>query len=266
VEAYTDQLEPEDQDAVIWRFMEMWKFRDMMVNGELYFSRADRFNDESEGLPPEEYLPILGLNPLDLRDRQELDHSIGSAAQFREAFYISCWHLLRDETCKMWEEYGEDGVAICSRYRLLKFALDAIGDRAFLGLVRYGSKHLTGWNLFRFITTKQLKYAEEREVRALLWIMDPLAGINRHFDSENRAHSRPLTSPPPDRVLDAHRRRVDLQTLVTGIVVTPWASSTTFDEINQLVRNNGYAIPVHPSELTRYRELLPCAPAVFHKG
>ena len=256
VEAYPDQLEPENPDAVIWRFMKMEKFRDLLATGELYFCRADLFPDESEGLAPEEYLPMLGLNPLDLRDRQELDHHIGSDAQFRESFYISCWHLLRDETCKMWKEYGDDGVAICSRYRLLKSALDAMRDRAFLGLVRYGSNHLTGWNLFRFITTKRMEYANEGEVRALLWITDPLAGINRHFDTDNRAHSRPLT-PPPDRVLKGHRRRVDLQALVTGIVVTPWASSTTFDEINQLVRNNGYAIPVQPSELTRYREFLP---------
>src|SRR5438552_16203787 len=111
----------------------------------------------------------------------------------------------------------EDGVAICSRYRLLKSALDAMADRAYLGLVRYGSKHLTGWNLFRFITTKRMKYADEQEVRAFLWIGDPLAGINRHFDGENRAHPRPL-APPPDRVLKGHRRRVDLQALVTEIV------------------------------------------------
>lgn len=130
-----------------------------------------------------------------------------------------------------------------------------LGEKS--GLVRYGSKHLTGWNVLRFITTKRMEFEDEREVRALLWIMDPLAGINRHFDTENRPHSRPLTPPPPDRVLDAYRRRVDLQALVTEIVVTPWASSRTLDEINQLVKNIGYAIPVEPSELTRYRAFLP---------
>jgi len=189
-------------------------------------------------------------------DRQTLNHHIGSGAQFRESFYISCWHLFRDETDKMWKEYGTDGVAICSRYRLLKAALDAVADRSFLGLVRYGAKHLRGFNLFRFIMTKRAAYEDEREVRAMLWIMDPFAGINRHFDIDNRTHPRPLT-PPPDRVLRGHRRRVDLQALITEIVVTPWASPATFDEVNRLASNNGYAIPVRPSGLTRYRELLP---------
>ena len=256
IEAYPDQQEPQDDDAVIWRFMSLEKFRDLITTRELYFCRADLFSDEREGLPPEEYMHVLGLNPFDLLDRQKLVDSIGCMAQFREAYYINCWHLFREETCKMWEEYGKDGVAVCSRYRLLKSALDAMGDRAYLGIVRYGSKHLTGWNTLRFITTKRMKYADEQEVRAFLWITDPYAGINRHIDIDNRAHPRPLT-PPPDRVLKGHRRAVDLLTLVTEIVVTPWASSTTFDEIDRLAKSCGSAISVRPSALARFRELLP---------
>jgi hypothetical protein len=210
METYPDQLEPENQDAVIWGFMNMKKLRDLVGTGELYFCRADLFHDDSEGLPPENYKPFPELNPLDLRDRQQITDSIGNVAQFREASYVNCWHLFREETCKMWKEYGEDGVAICSRYRLLKSALDSMNDRAFIGLVRYGSKHMTGWNLSRFITTKRIEYADEQEVRAWLWIIDAYAGGNRHFDSDNRAHTRPLTPPPPDRVPDGHRRRVGL--------------------------------------------------------
>lgn len=260
VESYVDQLEPENQDAVIWRFVNMEKFRDLITTGELYFCRSDLFpNDEKEGLALEEYLPmILGLDPRDLRDRQELNHHIGCHAQFREAYFISCWHLFREETSKMWKQYGEDGVAICSRYRLLRSALDSVTDRASLGLVRYGVEHLLDkkFNTFQFIMTKRPQYADDKEVRAALWIMDPHAGINRHFDLENRAHPRPLTPPPPT-VLNGHRRKVDLEALVTEIVVTPWASSTTLDEIIQLVRTNGYAIPVLPSALAAFRKFLP---------
>ncbi|MCU1240609.1 MAG: hypothetical protein JWO71_1335 [Candidatus Acidoferrum typicum] len=258
VETYVGQLQPEDQDAVIWRFVNMKKFRDLVDTQELYFCRADLFSqDETEGLPPENYKPFPHLNPLDLNDRRQIDDSIGSVAQDREAFYINCWHLFREETCKMWEQYGKDGVAICSRYRLLKTELYAMKDRAFIGLVKYGSAHMEGWNLFRFITHKRKEYAAEQEVRAWLWIIEPHASGSRHFDSDNRVYTRPLT-PPPDHVLKGHRRKISLQALVTGIVVTPWASSTTFEEIRTLVENKGYTIPVQPSALTRYREFLPC--------
>jgi hypothetical protein len=258
IETYPDQLEPTNPDTVIWRFMKMERFSDLMKSGELYFCRADKFTDEHEGLPPEQYLYYsFDLNPLLLTDRRKLDDHLGNLAQFRESFYISCWHLFRSETDKMWNEYGDDGVAICSSYSLLRSALDAMGEQAYLGLVRYGAKHLRRYNLFSFIMTKRIEFEAEQEVRAMLWIRDSHATINRHIDAQNRPHRLPLTPPPPDRVFEGHRRRVDLQALITQIVVTPWASPATFDEVNRLVNSSGYAIPVQPSGLARYRELLP---------
>jgi hypothetical protein len=234
-------------------------FAHCLHTAELYFCRADLFaNDEREGLPPEECLSALGLNPFDINERQHLINHIGCDAQFREGFYVSCWHLFREETSKMWKEYGDQGVAITSRYRLLKSALSTMGDRAYIGLVRYGSANLRGarWNLFRFITTKRVQYVSEQEVRAFLWIMDPLASINRHFDPNNRVHPLPLT-PPPSYVQKGERRKVDLQSLLTSIVISPWACSKTADEISRLVKENGYMIPVKHSELSRYVGLLP---------
>jgi hypothetical protein len=43
IETYPDQLEPENQDAVIWRFISMAKFQNLIETGELYFCRADLF-------------------------------------------------------------------------------------------------------------------------------------------------------------------------------------------------------------------------------
>jgi hypothetical protein len=258
IETYPDQLEPENHDAVIWRFLNMHKFRDFMTTEELYFCRADLFTDAREGLPPEEYLATFGLNPYDLNDRRELLNQIGSDAQFREGFYVNCWHLLSDETCQMWREYGNEGVAIVSRYQLLKSVLDAMSDRAYIGLVRYGAQHLIGKraNLFRYMTTKRTEYAHEREVRAFLWVPDPHAGINRHYDADDQVYPIPLT-PPPSYVLRGQRRKVDLRTLLTGIVVSPWASSTTFGEVARLIRDSSLTISVQQSELTRYAHLLP---------
>jgi hypothetical protein len=48
VVSYYSQKEPA-ADAVIWRFMDLRKFRDLMASEELYFRRADLFDDETEG-------------------------------------------------------------------------------------------------------------------------------------------------------------------------------------------------------------------------
>lgn len=47
VDAYSDQLVPENQDPVIWRFMNMRK----KATGELYFHRADLSRVPSLGGP-----------------------------------------------------------------------------------------------------------------------------------------------------------------------------------------------------------------------
>jgi len=236
--------------------MNMEKFENLIKTAELYFCRADLFEDDREGLPPEGHHPSPNLNPLDLLDRRTIDNAVGAVAQLREGFYVNCWHLLREETCRMWETYGADGVAICSRYSLLKSELGGMSDHSCLGLVRYGFQNVARWNLFRFVFTKRMEFADENEVRALLWLTHPHAATNRHIDADNRVHPRPLT-PPPDSVPDGVRRKVDLRALVTQIVVSPWASSTIFDEITQLVRSGGYEFPVVTSDLARYRQFLP---------
>jgi hypothetical protein len=186
-----------------------------------------------------------------------LNH-IGSDAQFREGFYVSCWHLFRDESCEMWKEYGREGVAITSRYQLLKSALDTMSDRTYIGLVQYDAKPMLGQraNLFRYITTKRSKYAYEQEVRAFLWVPDQFAGGNRHYGEDGQVHPLPLTPPPP-HVPKGQRRRINVQSLVREVIVSPWASSATLNQVQDLVRNIGCRIPVRQSELARFAALLP---------
>jgi hypothetical protein len=260
---YPDQLEPRNQEVEIWRFMKFERLSDLITSGELYFCRSDLFdNDQREDLPPEELLATLGLHPLDVNDRRTLALTIGTLAQNRESFYVSCWHLFREETLRMWQEYGRNGVAICSRYSLLKSTLSKFDDQSYVGLVRYGAQHLVrrqlegqAWNLFRLITHKRVKFAHECEVRAFLWLPQYL-GDDRHIDDQNRVYPYPLTPPPP-RVPNGLRRKVDLQALITKIVVSPWASPTAIDEITRLVKDHALNTVIEQSGLTQHLQLLP---------
>ena len=249
---YTNRLEPAE-DAVIWRYMDLRKFRDLMASEELYFRRADMFTDKSEGLPPEQYAArVLRLDPYDIRDRVSLNNHLGSLAQHRESYYISCWYLYGEETLDMWEQYGHDGVAVCSRYGFLKAALDGLPDDAHLGLVQYGTEHLRNtFNALEFITTKQSRYSLDREVRAFLTVYDPLAGGNRHIDLNNFAHPAPLDmNPRHSWVPDCKRRRIDLRSLITDVVISPWAEPDAVDEIKLWVKHRAFPPSVKDSELT----------------
>jgi hypothetical protein len=232
--------------------MDLRKFRDLMASEELYFRRADLFADKSEGLPPEQYARrVLGLDPYDIRDRVSLNHHLGSLAQHRECYYVSCWHLFRQEELNMWEQYGHDGVAVCSRNGLLKSALDGMIDKTHLGLVRYGTDHLANtFNAIEFITTKQVRYSPEREVRAWLTVIDPLAGGNRHIDLNNFPHPVPLeVNPRHSWVPEFTRRRIDLRSLVTDVVISPWAEADAVEEIELWVQLKGFPASSRHSDL-----------------
>jgi hypothetical protein len=157
----------------------------------------------------------------------------------------------------MWEDYAKEGVAVTSRYSLLKVALEACPDRAFLGLVRYDSYENAGRNILRLISTKRRLYSDEQEVRALLWLTQHVnGGMNRHFDEDNYPHPLPLTSPPSS-VPEGVMVDVDLASLVTGVVVSPWAAETTLVDVERRLREKRLTMPVLPSDLTRFKALLP---------
>jgi hypothetical protein len=247
---YVNRVEP-SEDAVIWRFMDLRKFRDLMASEELYFRRADLFSDKSEGLPPEEYARrVLGLDPYDINDRVRLNDHLGFLAQNRESYYISCWHLYRQETLDMWEQYGHDGVAVCSCFGMLKSALNGLLDEACAGLVRYGTDHLANtFNALEFITTKRIQYSQDCELRTWLTVIDPLAGGNRHFDLNNFPHPVPLALNPRNSwVPECKRRRIDLRSVITDVFISPWAEQDAVEEIKLWAKSK--AFPVKHSELT----------------
>lgn len=256
LQPYFDNLEPDTPDVEIWRFLPFVFFEDLMANDELHFCRADLFKqDENEGIPPEHYIRrVMGLQRYVLKDERELSHQIGSLAQSREAFYVNCWHLYRHETVEMWKDFAKDGVAIRSPYDKLKSIMDGMLDTAYLGLMRYGEERLnqTGRiNVLQFINTKRKCFEGECEVRAILWCPDPLAGGNRHFDANNFPHSRPL--PENSRhhwVHEFKRRRIDLKDLITGIVVSPWATKEVVEAVKLWVQVKNHLYEVRQSNLT----------------
>ena len=205
----------------------------------------------------------FGLDLYDIKDQVSLSNHLGSLAQSREMHFISCWYLFDKEDLAMWELYGHDGVAICTQYNLLKSALAGLIDDTHLGLIHYGTAHLTDrFNALEFITTKQESYRLECEVRALLTCSNPLEGGNRHLDLNGFPHREPLEMNPRRAwVQECKRRRIVLRDLVQGIVISPWAETDEVDEIKLWARLKELSAPLDSAlrhadmpTLEKYRE------------
>jgi hypothetical protein len=106
--------------------------------------------DPAEALPPDDYIrQALGLTKYDLRDELKLNNDQAFNRQMREVRYILCWQMFEGETLDMWARYG-GGVAIFSRFELLRSTLSPMLDEIMVGLVRYEIKDQRGTTLFIF--------------------------------------------------------------------------------------------------------------------
>jgi len=238
----------------ICRFLDLPKFRDLFANEELYLRRTDlsKETDPNEALPSDDYVrSALGLQKYDLNDELKLNNNQAFNRQNSEAYFINCWQIYEGETLEMWKTYG-NGVAVVSRFDLPKSTRSVMRDDILVGIVRYGEKDLTGYNLIQFLYTKRRHFAKERELRVVLQCYDPVGGANRHYDWNNFPHREPLNelNPLHEWVHECKRRRIDLKALVTEVRLSPWATQNEFAEVNTWVKTRNFPCRVTPSELT----------------
>jgi hypothetical protein len=138
----------------------------------------------------------------------------------RSACYVSCWALSDVESEAFWRLYARDndGVAIQTTYSKLVDVIKG-DDQLYVGRVSY-LDYETQWfpdgNLFYPVMHKRLAFAHESEVRLVKLLGEYLTA----------------DSPPgPPGVLAS----VDLERLVDGVFVTPYAQQWYADVVKAVV-------------------------------
>ena len=97
-EPHANLIQPEDNNAYIWRFIDLPKFLDMLVTGSLYFTRGDMFDDPYEGMPPDEYMEAVRRGGTNIGSVQ---HQARMFHHYRADFFINCWHMSEHESAGM---------------------------------------------------------------------------------------------------------------------------------------------------------------------
>ncbi len=109
----------ENPDTVIWKYMDLSKFLDILLSGKMFMSRSDKFEDQYEGTFSEptfeEIKKISENNP------KFLDYY----KSHRENVVVSSWHTNQYESFAMWQIFtkNNEGLAIQSTIGKLKEAL-----------------------------------------------------------------------------------------------------------------------------------------------
>ena len=235
----------------LWKFMDISKFLSLIQRNELYFRRADCFDDPYEGAKGikknetiwdeayKEYLKELvksakKFTGKEIPDEEAQEQSLKLLNQLKEngkswrsKSFVCCWHANEFESEAMWNLYTNDskqGIAIQTTYNNLYLALDKDPD-IYTGYVNYidFSKQFASINDTLFY--KRYSFAHEREVRSVI------------HEFSNQDSSTGIYKP------------VNLAYLIENIYVSPTSQSWFYDVVKNIVEVYGLKKPVLQSTL-----------------
>lgn len=243
---------PPDEDADVWRYVDLAKFLHLLETRMLFFPRASILDDPHEGAFPahqgvEDRLRAM-IGPQNLPPGAIVSLSPGLAESWkwmRDFTMVSCWHLSPHESDAMWKLYSRAGasVAIQSNVRALRAALGSTppsapgeggSDRFHIGVVEYidyGSDRIPDGSFAAQFFRKRRAFEHERELRVLFSRYPGTSEQRLNFDAK-----------PQDGGVSVP---VDLGTLVRGLRVAPGADAWFLDLLERVCRR--YGLPVTPT-------------------
>ena len=217
---------PDDQPLL--RYMDLWKFEDMLRTGTLYFRRADKFEgDPLEGTISKEGVHQTSRTDQAMKERLQLaPQSYDEMAAYRDiakgVTFVNCWHINNDECPKMWDTYttSSDSILVISSAGRLKRALKR---EVLMSAVKYVDQDTprTEFDERSLFFYKDSSFAFEKEYR-LIVDLHSLEGPDGAIEPAN----------PNDF---SRNLGVDLQTLVYALQPHPDAGDETKEKIAALV-------------------------------
>ena len=227
-----EHLETPPGNAIVWRYLGLEKFLDLLSHRRLFFTNALNLTDKYEiSLPSNivgakrKELEKVGLSGRDLEEALAFFEL--SNQPMRELTLVNCWSLGQNESYALWKIYlggSRAGVAIRTNLSRLKKGLAGGGDPfpedIYIGKVQYRDflpeKDL---NRFRLITTKREFYEYEKELR--LFIL--------HFPRSEGG------TKPPYKLGVGRYVAVDLNIMIDKLYLSPFMPSWFKDSIRRIL-------------------------------
>ena len=158
---------PEDPDTIIWKYLDLSKFVDLLLYKKLFLSRSDKFEDQYEGTfsePTFEEIKKLATDNPNFLDYYKIH---------RKNVVISSWHINEYESFAMWQIFTQknEGLAIQSTLGKLQKALSIDTEfEQYIGEVNYidyKKEYIPFENTFFPFLFKRKSFQYEREVRVI---------------------------------------------------------------------------------------------------
>ncbi|MFV5689116.1 hypothetical protein ACM55M_10885 [Flavobacterium sp. ZT3R25] len=217
---------PEDSNTIVWKYLDLSKFLDLLMSQKLFMSRSDKFEDQYEGTfsePTFEEIKKLSI------DNPEF---LNFYKTHREKVAISSWHINEYESFAMWQIFTQnsEGLAIQSTIGRLQKALHPetnfnqyIGE---VNYIDYKKEYIPFDDMFFPFLFKRKSFQYEREVRIISDVADNTIKIN-----------------------DGLKINVDINELIEKIYIHPKSENWYKNLVIQLVKQLGFNFTIEKSDL-----------------
>ena len=217
---------PEDPDTIVWKYLDLSKFLDLLLSRKLFMSRSDKFEDQYEGTfsePTYEEIKKLAINNPEFLNYYKTH---------REKVAISSWHINEYESFAMWQIFTQnsEGLAIQSTIGRLQKALEPEKNlKQYIGQVNYidyKKEYIPFDDMFFPFLFKRKSFQYEREVRIISDTSDTAITIN-----------------------DGIKINVDISQLIDKIYIHPKSENWYKNLVIELVSKLDFDITIEKSDL-----------------
>lgn len=217
---------PQDPNTIVWKYLDLSKFLDLLLSKKLFMSRSDKFEDQYEGTfsePTFEEIRKLSIDNPDFLNYYKTH---------REKVAISSWHINEYESFAMWQIFTQnsEGLAIQSTIgRLQKGLQPEEHFQQFIGEVNYidyKKEYIPFNDLFFPFLYKRKSFQYEREVRII-------SDVSEHNFTLN----------------DGLKINVDVNQLIEKIYIHPKSENWYKNLVIQLVTQLGFDFEIEKSDL-----------------
>jgi len=217
---------PQDPDTIVWKYLDLSKFLDLLLSRKLFMSRSDKFEDQYEGTfsePTYEEIKKLSIDNPDF---------LNFYKTHREKVAISSWHINEYESFAMWQIFTQnsEGLAIQSTIKRLQEALileknhtQYIGE---VNYIDYKKEYIPFDDMFFPFLFKRKSFQYEREVRIITDVADNNIKLN-----------------------DGLKINVDINQLIDKIYIHPKSENWYKNLVIQLVTQLGFDFEIEKSDL-----------------
>lgn len=204
----------------IWRYMDFWKFLNLLATKSLYFSTSDNLGDNNEGR-----IPSFVLSKMVEQDKirgnkrnEELNGFLES--NLRKTTLISSWTYAERESFAMWKMYAKDktGIAIETDFNSLKDSFIKTSRSIYIGEINYINEDnyfFTLENMFYPFLTKLDFYQFENELRCMSITKDDEIAESKLIEIDLRilikkVHISPNSKPEFKTLIELLKKEYEL--------------------------------------------------------